>query len=134
MSNRSLSLVLVLFVASVGAVSAYKIKDGETLGGLSQRWYGTPQYWEALKWYSGIGNERTIPVGTEILEADRATIERVKQVLDSTTNPAERAQRIGGITGATATPTREPPKMNEALGRAVSYDFHAGLSKRQITR
>lgn len=133
MSNH-LRKVLVLFVASAGSLFAYAIKDGETLGILSQRWYGTTAYWEALKWYSGIGNERTIPIGTNILEADRATIERVKQVLDSTQNPAERAQRVGAITGATATPARTPPRRNEALGRDVSYDFHLGLSKRTIAR
>lgn len=133
MSNR-LTKVLVLFVASAGSLLAYQIKDGETLGILSQRWYGTTAYWEALKWYSGIGNERTIPIGTNILEADRATIERVKQVLDSTQDPAQRAQQIGGITGATPTPARTPPKRNEGLGRDVSYCAHCGLSKRQIAR
>ena len=136
MSNRYLTTpckVLVLFLACVSVAVAYQIQQGETLGGLSQRWYGTPTYWEALKWYSGIGNERTIPVGTNILQADRATIERVKQILASTTNPAERSQQIAGL-GGTATPAPTPPRMNEGLGRPVSYDFHAGLSKRTIAR
>lgn len=123
MTRRRIAL-LVLLVAAVAAFAAdYTMKEGDTLFELAKQRYGDGSYWEALKWYNGIGNVYKIPVGTPIDFPDKAKLDQVKATLARTTSPAERAREISGLGGATL----PVPSPNAGAGRPLNYDALSAL-------
>lgn len=133
MYNRFLTAplrFLVLFCLCFAFVWAadYVMKPGDTLSELAQQRYGNANYWTALKWYNGVGNVYTIPVGTPINFPDKATLDQVKQILANTSSSAERSQQIAGLGGGT-TPQ---PQMNEGAGRVINYSAINALSRPRV--
>lgn len=133
MYNRYLTTpvrVLALFVVCFAVVWAadYVMKEGDTLAELAQQRYGDAKYWTALRWYNGIGNERTIPIGTPINFPDKATLDQVDQILKSSTSPAERSAAIAQLGGG----TNPVPRTNAGLGKPIHYNAISALARPRV--
>jgi LysM repeat protein len=98
---RRAALALLLACAPVALAADYAMRQGDTLWELAQQRYGDPGYWKALKWYNGIQNVYTIPVGTPINFPDRAALDRVNQALnDAALSSADRAAAVAAAGGS----------------------------------
>lgn len=122
-TQRRLSLLILLIVAVAAFAADYTMKQGDTLYDLAKTRYQDASYWQALKWYNGIGNVYNIPVGTPLNFPDKATLDQVKAILARTSSPAERSREIAGLGGA-ANPVPSP---NAGAGRPLNYDALSAL-------
>lgn len=133
MSNRFLTTpvrILALFVVCFAVVWAadYVMQPGDTLSALARQRYGDAKYWTALKWYNGIGNVYTIPVGTPINFPDKATLDQVDQILKNNSTPAQRSAAIAGLGGG----TNPVPQPNAGLGKPIHYGAITALARPRV--
>lgn len=121
---RPLLLLLFLCVAVAWAAD-YVMKQGDTLSEIAKQHYGNASYWTALKWYNGVGNVYTIPVGTPINFPDKATLDSVNQILKNNATPAARSAAIAQLGGG----TNPVPSPNPGLGKPINYGAITALAR-----
>lgn len=133
MTNRFLATpmrVLALFVMCFAVVWAadHVMQPGDTLFELAKQRYGDGSYWTALKWYNGVGNVYTIPVGTPINFPDKATLDQVNTVLKGNSSPEGRSQAIAQLGGG----SNPVPPPNPGLGKPINYSAITALSRPRV--
>ena len=64
---------------SADAMTTHIMKDGDTLWGLAQKYYGDGTLYTILSKYNNISNPRTIPNGKKIMIPDKTTLQSFKE-------------------------------------------------------
>jgi LysM repeat protein len=120
--RRKPLLIGFLVWTAVCFAADYTMKSGDTLYALAQSRYGDPSLWQALKYYNGIGNVYSIPVGTPINFPDKAVLEQAKGILaDGSLTTAQKQERINGLGGGPAGPAAPESPPNAGTGERHVY-------------
>ena len=138
--RRWVVLAIVLAWTGPALAADYTMRSGDTLYDLAQQRYGDSSYWRALKWFNGIQNVYAIPVGTPINFPDKASLDKINQILDDpSTTAADKARLVGqatggGAGGASASGAGGAPgaSVNAGTGKPINYNAIDALRARRV--